>query len=106
MGAMKNAKQERKDARRPTGSVLGNADWSRVDAAAMRAAVARSSACGGALRFGYTRDGGAYAIGIYGLGAPYTAYLRPSDDMEAFLREIMSAFEELGDAEQDKSAHP
>lgn len=41
---------------------------------------------GGALRFGRTRDGGTYAVGIYGAGPePFTEYLRPGDNITEFL---------------------
>jgi hypothetical protein len=47
---------------------------------------------GGALRLGYTRDGGAYAIGIYGDGDPYTEYISPTEDVNEHLRSIASDF--------------
>ena len=62
------------------------ADWASVDAEAIRTAISALGSIGGALRCGYTRDGGAYAIGIYGLETqPYTDYLRPGDDISAYL---------------------
>ena len=50
---------------------------------------------GGALRIGLTRDGGALASGVYGLGEPYTAYIRPSDDLSLLLDELTNAFDVL-----------
>lgn len=47
---------------------------------------------GGALRFGYSRDGGAYAVGIYGDGEPYTEFVRPGEDMDSFLEEVCELF--------------
>lgn len=48
---------------------------------------------GGAIRLGLTRDGGALAVGIYGLGnEPSTEYLRPSDDAASFWAEVYAAF--------------
>lgn len=61
------------------------ADWASVDAEKVIRAIAAVGAAGGAIRFGYTRDGGAYAIGIMGDGDPYTEYLRPSDDVGEYL---------------------
>lgn len=53
---------------------------------------------GGAIRLGLTRDGGALAVGIYGLGGePTTEYLRPSDDADAFWRELHGAFKGSND---------
>lgn len=65
------------------------ANWEDISADAIRHAVAQVGSIGGALRLGYTRDGGAFAIGVYGVEAePYTDYLRPGDDVEAYLDEL------------------
>ena len=42
---------------------------------------------GGAIRFGYTRDGGAYAVGLYYGGETCTEYIRPGEDVEQALIE-------------------
>lgn len=48
---------------------------------------------GGAIRLGLTRDGGALAVGIYGLGSePTTEYIRPTDDIGEFWRELYAGF--------------
>ena len=44
------------------------ADWIRADAAQLQETIAAVAKTGGALRLGYSRDGGAYAIGVYGDG--------------------------------------
>lgn len=68
------------------------ADWAGIDNEAIRVAIAAVGSLGGALRFGYSRDGGAYAIGVYGLeGQPYTDYLRPGDDVSAYLYGLAEA---------------
>jgi len=73
------------------------ADWGSVDAELLRRAIAAASGASGALRFGYTQDGGAYALGIYGDGPdPYTEYVRPGDDIEVMLTDIADVFEEMG----------
>jgi hypothetical protein len=71
-----------------------------VDPNVLRDTVSAVTLRGGALRFGYTRDGGAYALGIYGLGDPYTEYIRPSEDIEAFLQEVTTAFRDQLEAPQ------
>lgn len=76
---------------RPRKETIG-ADWGMLDAELLRESISAVTLRGGALRFGYTRDGGAYALGIYGLGEPYTEYIRPSEDVEGFLQEVMAAF--------------
>jgi hypothetical protein len=68
------------------------ADWESADAALLRAVVAAVAAAGGAIRFGYTRDGGAFAVGIYENGNMKTEYLPPDDDLEAYLKGILDDF--------------
>lgn len=65
------------------------ANWEDVSADAIRHAIAQVGSIGGAIRLGYTRDGGAFAIGVYGVeNEPFTDYLKPSDDVAAYLDEL------------------
>lgn len=66
--------------------------WDTPNADLIAAAICAVSKMGGAIRFGLTRDGGAYAIGIYGDGEPYTEYIPPDEDINAFLEEICIEF--------------
>jgi len=75
--------------RRKTPVVDGVADWETVNGDLVVKAVAALALDGGALRLGYTRDGGAYAIGIYGDGEPFTEYLKPNEDMDEYLRGLI-----------------
>jgi hypothetical protein len=69
------------------------ADWGHVDAELIRAVIVAAGMAGGAVRFGYTGDGGAYALGIYGDGEkPYTEYVSPRDDIEGVLRSLETVF--------------
>lgn len=68
------------------------ADWMEADADVLRRAIAAAGFKGGALRFGYTRDGGAYAIGVYGSGDPFTEYVKPGDDINAYLQTLIDDF--------------
>jgi hypothetical protein len=68
------------------------ADWTKVDPAIVWRLVCAVTNNGGAVRFGYSRDGGAYAVGILGDGDPYTDWVRPSEDVEAALGEIADAW--------------
>jgi hypothetical protein len=62
------------------------ADWAEVSADSIRDCIVQIGAIGGAVRFGYSRDGGAYSIGVYGLETqPFTDYLRPGDDVAHYL---------------------
>lgn len=81
------------------------ADFATVDAETIRSAIEAAAVVGGALRFGYSRDGGAYAIGIYGDGdVPYTEWVRPSEDIEGFLKDIETLFYDI--AGEIKSVSP
>jgi hypothetical protein len=59
--------------------------WGGVDGEVLTTAVAAVAGSGGALRLGYTRDGSAYTVGIYGDGAPYTDYIRADEGIEDYL---------------------
>ena len=52
----------------------------------------------GAIRLGLSRDGGAYAIGIYGDGDPYTEYVGAGEDINEYFAKLAEYFRELGDA--------
>lgn len=65
------------------------ADWMAADATLLQRAVAAAGLKGGALRLGYTRDGGAYAIGIYGSGDPFTEFIRPSENINDYLQSLI-----------------
>lgn len=82
-----------KDGQRRIRGTRFTADWATVDSEKIKAAIAAASSNGGALRFGYTRDGGAYALGILGDGDPYTIYCGSSDDIHKTLDEIRETFE-------------
>jgi len=70
------------------------ADWSSVAPTAVVRAIAAVTREGGAIRLGYTRDKGAYAIGIIGDGEPYSEYVRPSEDVELYLNSLAEDFED------------
>lgn len=72
------------------------ADWQSVNAELLRNAISTAGLSGGALRLGYTSDGGAYSVGIYGDGDPYNEYCRPGEDVEQLLRDIIELFEDMG----------
>lgn len=55
---------------------------------------------GGAVRIGRTRDGGAWAIGVYGDGdQPYTEYIQGSEDINKYLWELGEFFDQTGGKE-------
>lgn len=84
----------------------GIADWSSVESDAIRDAISAAAFTGGALRFGYSRDGGAYAIGIYGDGEPYTEWIKPGESVEEILGEIRELFEAIKDEQAQARSSP
>ncbi|MGV1050486.1 MAG: hypothetical protein ACOYD4_18400 [Solirubrobacterales bacterium] len=108
MSIVKRQQEERKDRKKTRkfqriGGDSSRADWARVDMAQIQETIAYVTRAGGAIRFGYTADGGAYALGVYGDGStPYTEYVRPGEDIERVLADIGAAFID-DDAEEIQS---
>ena len=71
----------------------GIADWGAANADLLQKAIAAASFRGGALRFGYSGDGGAYALGCYYDGEHWTEFVRPADDIDAFLSDVIDWYE-------------
>ncbi len=69
------------------------ADWGGADPNILASVVAAVTGNGGAIRFGYSRDGGAYAVGIYGDGDPFTEYLGASNEVDDWLEGIRLDYE-------------
>jgi len=97
MGSDPNEARNRNASRRNRRRQSTPADWTGVSADAIKSAIVAASNAGGAIRFGYTSDGGAYAVGIYGDGDPYTEFYTPSEDLDAALLDIMQSFIDLAD---------
>lgn len=79
----------------------GGADWGSVDAKMLVHLIETASRKGGALRLGYTRDGGAYAIGVYAGPNYFTDYVRPEEDIDEYLELLTDRFEHY-DGTQDQ----
>lgn len=65
-----------------------NADYGGIDGNVIRAAIESVTALGGAIRFGYTTDGGAYAVGIYDGDDRFTEYFRSDDALVQYLQHL------------------
>ena len=65
------------------------ADWTSVDANVIQRVVSAFSAAGGAVRFGYSRDGGAYSLGVYLEDDHETLYFKPYEDVSVKLTELV-----------------
>lgn len=85
-------KQQAESSRRVKRNDADGADWNNVNPALLMTAIGVVALRGGALRLGYTRDGGAYSIGVYGDGEPYTDYVRPNEDIDAYFERIIEAW--------------
>lgn len=90
-GKVSEASQQRANRRRNRGNVDA-ADWSGVDSARIVATIAAITRHGYAIRFGYTRDKGAFAVGIIGDGEPFTEFIRPTEDIELYLDGLISDY--------------
>lgn len=69
------------------------ADWAAARPGLLASVVETITADGGAIRFGYSRDGGAYSIGIYGDGEPFTEYFGATGDVDIWLEGIRLDYE-------------
>jgi hypothetical protein len=68
-----------------------------ADFEALAKAIAAVTQHGFAIRFGYTRDLGAYAVGVIGDGDPYTEFIRPTEDIDAFLAGLTADYAKTGE---------
>lgn len=71
------------------------ADWNDADCKLLQNCIALVAKLGGAIRFGYTRDGGAYSVGVYLDDDRETFYCKPSEDVDDFLRHLVGKLESL-----------
>lgn len=93
---MTNEKQSRLEIlrqKRQAKKSKGTADWQLANPELLQRAIAAVGFRGGALRMGYTRDGGAYAIGIYLSNENTTEYVRPEEDIDEYLAGIIEDME-------------
>jgi hypothetical protein len=86
------AKQQREHRRRRRGN--GDvADWTVADAMLMHRAICAVTGCDCAIQLGYTKDGGSMVVRIVGDGDPYNEFIRPTEDVNAFLESLISDFQ-------------
>ncbi len=74
-----------------TGAV---ADWRNVNPDVLVWFVELATRDDCAVRFGYSRDGGAYSLGIYADGASETLYLSGKEDVSEWLTRLGREVEE------------
>jgi hypothetical protein len=73
----------------------GGADWGSVNPDVICRVLSAITSRGGAIRFGYSRDGGAYAIGLYYGGVAKTVYCSPHDSVDSLLSTWAEKYLEL-----------
>lgn len=89
-GANRRAKQ--KASRRGRAAAAGSVSWSTADLTPVIAALIVATEGAGALRLGLTRDGGAFAIGVYAGDDYATEYIRPNEDWNTAWYEIVEGW--------------
>ncbi len=69
------------------------ADWEGADSKLIHQLVCAVATQNGAVRFGYTRDGGAYSIGLYLGDDSKTYYCNEKDGINEQLAELIEHFQ-------------
>lgn len=69
-------------------------DWGGIDSGDIRDIICLVTERGGAIRFGYSRDGKAGSIGVYYGEQRDTIYCRPGSDYQDNVRPIVAFFSE------------
>jgi ribonuclease BN (tRNA processing enzyme) len=90
------AEQQRTSRRRYRGKVEA-ADWREATPDKISHAIHSVTQHGFAIRFGYTKDGGAFAIGILGDGEPFTEFVRATEDIDLYLDGITANYADTPD---------
>jgi len=79
-----------------TAKTSERADWRTVSNVAIVSVIQAAAEVGGALRFGCSRDGGAYALGVYGDGPDvYTLYAGSVEEMEEHITHLTDVFYDI-----------
>lgn len=85
--------RQRQTRRRNRGRAV-QADWGTISADILVAAISAVTQHGYAIRFGYSKDMGAFAIGIIGDGEPFTEFVRPTEDINLHFEGIVADYAE------------
>lgn len=82
----------RKSLPKTTSRAGGIADWQNADPTIVMGLVCTVAAAGGAVRLGYTRDGGAYSIGLYLGDDSKTYYCNDAEGINERIKELYEDF--------------
>lgn len=90
----KAAEVNRRIRRQNRGTGVDGADWGEADSGLVLQAVTAIAKHGFAVQFGYTRDQSTFVIRIVGDGEPFNEYVRPTEDVDTYLRGLISDYEQ------------
>lgn len=90
--ARENIARQQREHRREWRGKVEAANWGTVSSDLIGSAISHVSDNDGAIQFGYSRDGGSYAVRLLGWGEPRTEYVRPSEDVSLYLQWIIDNF--------------
>jgi hypothetical protein len=97
MGKDAIEERDRKPSRTTRRRPIAIANWNDATPATLVRAIVAAASADGALRFGYSRDGGAFAIGVYGDGDPYTDFVGGNEPIDEYLEDYVKLFEDIQD---------
>lgn len=88
-----DSKMYQRKMRREKRGNSASADWAEADPSLVLELITVVSGIGGVTSFGYTKDGGAYYINYYVDGDSDKVYIRPTEDIDAFIRDEIVTWE-------------
>jgi len=98
-----NKRERAKQARGRRKSAAEALDWTKFEWELFAILTVALASTGGAIRIGATRDGGAWALGIYKGDDYATEYIRPGEDVHEALLEIADAWLDNWKLEMDSA---
>jgi hypothetical protein len=78
------------------------ADWGDATDSLLKDVIIAASIVGGAVRFGLSRDGGAYSVGIYLHGDSHTEWMPGNEKVDELLEDILDFYHQA-DADNSPS---
>lgn len=87
--------EQRRAERRKSRGVADVCDWANAEPDRIVALIRTVTTQNGLCSFGYTRDLGAYTLTVILDGERYTDYCRPTEDVNAFLANLIEDYTDL-----------
>lgn len=82
----------------------GQANYATATPGWLAAVIVAVTAQGGAIRFGYSRDGGVYAIGVYFEGEQEKFYVKQSEGIDQWCEELYNDLAPTSDESNSNGA--